>query len=82
MCGIIFRKKDRYECAIEGRRDTNCPGRRRIQEQMHSSHDGRAARTAGGKWVTFCSACGAYGSAKAVILKEKCEKDSACKRLA
>ncbi len=76
FCSVVFRKRNKDGCALGGTRDKACPGRCRIREGMHSSHEGHTARTPMGTRITFCSACGAYGAAKAVLLKGRCEPDT------
>ena len=82
LCGASFKKRDKLGCAMVGTKDRACPGKCRIQEQMHSSHVGHTAETVTGAKLVFCSDCGAYGTAKAVLLKSKCEPLLRCKRAA
>ena len=49
---------------------------------MHTSHEDHTARTELGNLIPFCSARGANGSEKAVLLKERCQPNTRCKRLA
>ena len=70
-CGMCFKKRNKNGCVVGGSRDRACTGRCRIREEMHISHEVHTARTELGTLITFCSACGANGSEKVVLLKER-----------
>ena len=80
-CGASFRRRDRFGCAMIGAKDKACPGKCRVQEQMHISHDGHTAETVNGTKIVFCSGCGAYGTTKAVLLKLRCEPQTKERRM-
>ncbi len=68
--------------ATTGRSTKSRIGRCRIKKATHASHCVHIAKTVSGAAIIFCSLCGAYGSQKAIKLRQACEPQDEAKRQA